>query len=266
MKMSILVYTRWTTRKPNSKPQIQMIQAQKTPGKEWSLWPANNQHLMLIIRIRTMKDTKPFKPETVTPKWKQVWFKLSTMRSPCNQKVFLDLLNLFNPRLFQSRQKTSQFIRQISPGSYRDKKLQSRIPIKFRPCMNNSLNLLWRPHPNFNNPHLHLKDCLICQTSLSKELRKLSRKFFRNQSKSQLPRTCYHPKAALSKIVANSLNFNSILLVQSKSNKAISLETSTKGTTETFCNSKSIRFSVEECPEVSHNRTITSRTKRKLSI
>jgi hypothetical protein len=221
---------------------------------------------MLIIRIRNMKDTKPFKPETVTPKWKQVWFKLSTMRSPCNQKVFLDLLNLFNPRLFQSRQKTSKFIRQIRPESYKDRKLQSRIPIRILQCMNNSLNLLWKPHQNLNKPHLHLKDCLICQTSRSKELWKLSRRFFRNHSKSPLPKTCYHPKAALSKIVANSLNFNSILLVQSKSNKAISLETSTKGTTETFCNSKSFRCSVEDFPEVFHNRTITSRTKRKLSI
>jgi len=188
------------------------------------------------------------------------------MRSPCNQKVFLDLLNLFNPRLFQSRQKTSKFIRQIRPESYKVKKLESRIPIRILQCMNNSLNLLWRTHPNLNKPHLRLKDCLICQTSLSKELWKISRRFFRNQSKSPLPKTCYHPKAALSKIVANSLNFNSILLVQSKSNKAISLETSTKGTIETFCNSKSFRFSVEDCPEVFHYRTITSRTKRKLSI
>ena len=221
---------------------------------------------MLIIRIRTMKDTKPFRPETVTPKWKEVWFKLSTMRSLWNPKVFLDQLNLLKLQLFQSRQITSKFIRQISPESYKDKKPPSRIPIKILQCLNNSLNPLWKPHPNFNKPHLNLKDCLICQTSLSKELRKLSRKFFRNQSKSRPPRKYNHSKAILSKVVANSPNFNSILSVQSKSNKAISLETSTRGTTETFCNSKSFRFTVEDCPEVFHNRTITSRTKRKLSM
>jgi len=132
--------------------------------------------------------------------------------------------------------------------------------------MNNSLNLLWRPNLNFNKPHLHPKDCLICRTSLSKELRKLSQRSSRNQSKSHLPRTCCHPMAALSKIEANNLNYNSILLMQSKSNQALSLETSTKGTTKIFCNSKSFRFSVEDCTEVFHNRTITSRTNHKLSM